>query len=549
LYGAVITGANNIIYGNLNVDGTANYPVINGPLTATFTYSDIEGGLTGTGNINVDPLFANTVAGNYQLAAGSPAIDTALATGPATDILGIARPQGAAPDMGAYEYVAPVLPPVNGTCGSSNGGFFTAAPAANLCTDGTASAVAGTGPFNWSCAGSDGGTTASCSAQLQVVTPPADVTPPTAVSFVTSGTSGYNAAITVTFSEKVLMTKPLGTIVKIGTFNTAVTGTGSVFTVRLMSCCISKLVAGTTYTLTIPAGSFRDSAGNLNTLITAPVVFGAVPAPTPVNGVCGSANSGTFAVAPVTNLCSAGTASAVAGANPFVWSCTGSNGGTTASCSAQLQIVTPPPADVTAPTAVSFATSGTTGASAAITVAFSENVTATKPLGTVVKIGTLDTTVTVSGSLATIKLMSCCVSKLVPGTVYTLTIPAGSFRDAAGNLNAAITASVSFGTTVDKIAPTVATTVVTKGGTVSSDIITVTFTEAVTATKALGTIMKIGTSDTTYTVNGATVAIKIMNCCLNKVRVGNTYNLTIPAGSFKDAAGNLNAAISVPVTL
>jgi hypothetical protein len=31
--------------------------------------------------------------------------------------------------------------------------------------------------------------------------------------------------------------------------------------------------------------------------------------------------------------------------------------------------------------------------------------------------------------------------------------------------------------------------------------------------------------------------------------VGSTYNLVILAGSFKDAAGNLNAAISIPVKL
>ena len=56
---------------------------------------------------------------------------------------------------------------VNGVCGSSNGGTFTGAPTANLCSAGTASSVTGTGPWNWTCAGSGGGTTASCSAQLQ----------------------------------------------------------------------------------------------------------------------------------------------------------------------------------------------------------------------------------------------------------------------------------------------------------------------------------------------------------------------------------------------
>ena len=53
--------------------------------------------------------------------------------------------------------------PVNGACGSSNGGTVSTAPTANLCSAGTASKVSGSGPWSWSCAGSSGGTTATCS--------------------------------------------------------------------------------------------------------------------------------------------------------------------------------------------------------------------------------------------------------------------------------------------------------------------------------------------------------------------------------------------------
>ena len=58
------------------------------------------------------------------------------------------------------------------------------------------------------------------------------------------------------------------------------------------------------------------------------------PPPSPVNGQCGSANGGTFASAPTTNLCSAGTAGAVTGSGPWIWTCAGLNGGTNASCQA-----------------------------------------------------------------------------------------------------------------------------------------------------------------------------------------------------------------------
>ena len=108
---------------------------------------------------------------------------------------------------------------VNGACGSSNGADLTSAPTTNLCSAGTGSTVTGSGPWSWSCAGSGGGTTASCSALLEI------------------------------------------------------------------------------------------------------------------NGACGSANGVAASTAPTANLCSAGTASTVAGSGPWSWSCAGSNGGATAVCS------------------------------------------------------------------------------------------------------------------------------------------------------------------------------------------------------------------------
>jgi 2',3'-cyclic-nucleotide 2'-phosphodiesterase (5'-nucleotidase family) len=53
---------------------------------------------------------------------------------------------------------------INGACGKSNGQTLGSAPTTNLCSLGTASGVAGTGPWTWTCAGSGGGSSASCSA-------------------------------------------------------------------------------------------------------------------------------------------------------------------------------------------------------------------------------------------------------------------------------------------------------------------------------------------------------------------------------------------------
>jgi hypothetical protein len=53
---------------------------------------------------------------------------------------------------------------VNGECGPANGVSVSSAPTTGLCTAGTASAVSGSGPWTWSCAGSNGGSTAYCEA-------------------------------------------------------------------------------------------------------------------------------------------------------------------------------------------------------------------------------------------------------------------------------------------------------------------------------------------------------------------------------------------------
>jgi hypothetical protein len=117
---------------------------------------------------------------------------------------------------------------VAGACGSSNGATVSAKPTANLCTTGAASTVSGSGPWSWTCAGSDGGSTASCSDKLASTSTPA------------------------------------------------------------------------------------------------------------VAGACGSSNGATVSAKPTANLCTTGTASAVSGSGPWSWSCAGSNGGSTATCSDKL---------------------------------------------------------------------------------------------------------------------------------------------------------------------------------------------------------------------
>lgn len=60
--------------------------------------------------------------------------------------------------------------PVDGVCGAADGLAVSVAPSANLCTTGSASAVAGSGPWTWSCAGANGGNSVNCSAPLAAPT-------------------------------------------------------------------------------------------------------------------------------------------------------------------------------------------------------------------------------------------------------------------------------------------------------------------------------------------------------------------------------------------
>jgi hypothetical protein len=101
------------------------------------------------------------------------------------------------------------------------------------------------------------------------------------------------------------------------------------------------LTASTSYSYTVKA---TDAAGNVSIASSiASATTQALQVP-PVNGACGTSNGSTVATKPTTNLCSTGTSSTVAGTGPWSWSCAGTNGGTTAMCSAQLA---PPPVNGT----------------------------------------------------------------------------------------------------------------------------------------------------------------------------------------------------------
>ncbi len=73
----------------------------------TVSYSCVQGGYTGEGNIDSDPLFVDGDGGSLHLRSGSPCLDAGTATdAPATDLQGNPRPAGDGVDMGACEGAA-----------------------------------------------------------------------------------------------------------------------------------------------------------------------------------------------------------------------------------------------------------------------------------------------------------------------------------------------------------------------------------------------------------------------------------------------------------
>ncbi len=143
------TLVNSVLYGDTGGE------IYNRSGTAIVTYSNVQGGYIGVGNLNTNPLlgqlqnngsFTQTMA----LLSGSPAIDAGDdANCPANDQRGVTRPQGSHCDIGAYEYQPVIRYVKQNANGANNGTSWT-----NAYTDlQSAIAAASSGDEIWVAAG------------------------------------------------------------------------------------------------------------------------------------------------------------------------------------------------------------------------------------------------------------------------------------------------------------------------------------------------------------------------------------------------------------
>jgi len=87
---------NNIIWGNTYNNPESSLFML-GDIIFTQTYSDVQGGWSGIGNITIDPMFVDTGGGDFHLMPGSPCIDTGDPASPLD-------PDSTRADMGALYF-------------------------------------------------------------------------------------------------------------------------------------------------------------------------------------------------------------------------------------------------------------------------------------------------------------------------------------------------------------------------------------------------------------------------------------------------------------
>ncbi|HUX29398.1 MAG TPA: hypothetical protein VMV78_02090 [Thiobacillus sp.] len=150
--------------------------------------------------------------------------------------------------------------PVSGTCGSAAGVTTISAPSANLCNTGSASIVsAATAAYSWTCAGTNGGTTASCTAPH---------------AYTVGASAGANGSISPASKDVVGNTSTTFTVTPVTGYAATVSGcggslSGTTYTTGAITtaCTVTASFALQTVSLTDPGSGLWVPPNTTNLLI------------------------------------------------------------------------------------------------------------------------------------------------------------------------------------------------------------------------------------------------------------------------------------------
>jgi len=222
----------------------------------------------------------------------------------------------------------------DGACGGASGVGTDNAPVADLCKKGTPSRVNGDGPWTWACGGANGGVAASCLAPRKAdgACGPASGSGADTMPMQGLCADGYASAVTgqgpwnwtcsgLHGGAPAVCAAPLKANAVCGA--ASMKGHAVAPSVDLCSVGSADAVGGDGPWTWVCAGSDGGASVSCKAL---PLL----------DGVCGSAHGSQYERPPSQGLCASGEATRVVGEGPFLWSCVGENGGSTASCVAAL---------------------------------------------------------------------------------------------------------------------------------------------------------------------------------------------------------------------
>ena len=220
------------------------------------------------------------------------------------------------------------LSSVNAQCGSANGQSFNSAPTTNLCAQGTATPLLGTGPWTWTCNGLNGGANVNCSAEKTSTSTACTWTcgdwsacvNGTQTRTCTSSPSGCTGDNLYPTSQSCTVNVPVNA--QCGSangqsFNSAPT------TNLCAQGTESQIINNSEYNLWLWICNGSNDGGRVGCY-----------AYKKINAQCGDANGYSFESMPTSKLCLSGTAGPIidSGFSSWLWICYGPNFGINVGC-------------------------------------------------------------------------------------------------------------------------------------------------------------------------------------------------------------------------